>query len=361
VEPSPFPYQGPLEPHEVQGRDDLVADLVGRITTRRVTALLGPRRYGKTSVLRRVAAELAEVTTLWVDLYEVTSLADVAARFDDALGATTGRFAATARRVAATVSINIGVVKVELAGPARSRPDPVLVLRALLDVVVSTATSEPTLLVIDEFSSISRVAGAAGALRTALQPHYRDLGLVFAGSQPSMMRTLFSARPEPFYGQADLVEIEPLATTAIDETVEDGFRSSGRHAGHVAGRIAAFTAGHPQRTMQLADAVWRATPPGATATPQHWVTALDDVRRATNQSFERLYSEFGGGERSVLRAVARTGRIYGTEAELLNLSAGTAAHARQTLIDRGDLAASPDGLMIIDPLFADWLRRRFPI
>ncbi len=122
MDPSPFPYQGPLQPAEVQGRDDLIGDLTERITSRRVTALFGPRRYGRTSVLRRVAADLTEVTTVWVDLYEVTSLADVAVRFDDALGATTGRFAAAARAAAAGGAINLGVVKV--ASPCRHGIDP---------------------------------------------------------------------------------------------------------------------------------------------------------------------------------------------------------------------------------------------
>ncbi|MGQ0521721.1 MAG: hypothetical protein ACT4PX_11305, partial [Actinomycetota bacterium] len=133
---SPFPYQGPLDPAQVQGRDDLLGDLIGRITSRRVTALLGPRRYGKTSVLRRVAADLHEATTVWVDLYEVTSMADVAVRFDDALGATTGGFAEAARAMAAGVSIRLGVVKVELTGPARNRPDPALAFHGLLEVLV---------------------------------------------------------------------------------------------------------------------------------------------------------------------------------------------------------------------------------
>ena len=358
---SPFPYQGPLEPSQVQGRSALVGDLIERITSRRVTALLGPRRYGKTSLLRRVAADLTEVTTVWVDLYEVTSMADVAVRFDDALGSTTGRFAAAARSLAAGVSINLGLVKVELVGPLRNRPDPALTFHGLLDVLVGTATREPTLLVIDEFSSIGRVRGASGALRTALQHHYQELGIVFAGSHPSMMRTLFTARPEPFYGQADLVEIGPLPAAAVEEIVASGFASTGRHAGHVAGRISTFAAGHPQRTMQLADACWRHTATGATADTETWSAALAEVRRTTAEGMERLYSGFERGERDVLRAVARSGSVYGSEADLLDLSAGTATHGRQTLLDTGDLAQSESGLIVVDPFFADWLRQRFPI
>ena len=361
MDDSPFPYQGPLEPAEVRGRDGLLADLTQRVTERRVTALLGPRRYGKTSVLRRLAADLTEVTTVWVDLYEVTSMADVAVRFDDALGATTGRFAAAARAMAAGVAINLGVVKVDLTGPARNRPDPGLTFHGLLDVLVATAEREPTLLVVDEFSSIARVDGAAGALRTAIQHHYRDLGIVFAGSHPSMMRTMFTARPEPFYGQADLVEIGPLDAGAVEAIVGSGFASTRRDAGPLAGLLVAFAAGHPQRTMQLADACWRHTPAGAAAARGTWAAALDDVRRATGEGMERLYSGFERGERSVLRAVARGGSIFGAAADLLDLSNGAATHARRTLLDSGDLTDTPQGLAVVDPVLADWLRRRFPI
>jgi hypothetical protein len=214
VDLSPFPYQGPLAPAQVRGRDGLVEDLVERVTARRVTAVLG-----------RVAAELTEVSTVWVDLYEVTSMADVAVRFDDALGATTGRLAVAARNLAASLSLNLGVVKMELTRrPPRLRPDPALAFHALLDVLVGAAARVPTLLVVDEFSSIGRVAGAAGLLRTALQHHYSDLGIVFAGSHPSMMRTLFSARPEPFYGQADLVEA-PSGLAVVDPVLADWLRT----------------------------------------------------------------------------------------------------------------------------------------
>jgi len=176
-----------------------------------------------------------------------------------------------------------------------------------------------------------------------------------------MMRTLFTARPEPFYGQADLVGIDPLSADAVEAIVGSEFTSTGRDAGHLAGLIMDFTAGHPQRTMQLADACWRHAPPRRTAGTGTWGAAVSDVRRATGESMERLYSRFGRGERSVLRAVARGGSIYGAEADLLALPNGTATHARRTLLDSGDLKESGTGLAVVDPLLADWLRRRFPI
>ena len=360
MEASPFPYQGPLAPSQVKGRDDLLSDLTERVSERRVTALLGPRRYGKTSTLRRLAADLSEVSTVWVDLYEVASMADVAARFDEALASTSGAFGTLARQVAVSLSLNLGVVRVGLIGPARRRPDPALALQGLLEVLVGAARRAPTLLVIDEFSFVARVPGAAGAIRTATQHHYQDLGMIFAGSHPSMMRALFTRRAEPFYGQADLVDIGPLSHGAVEEVVASGFASTGRDAGSLGGRLWSFAHGHPQRTMQLADACWRRTPAGGRG-DDHWAEGLADVQTACDEVMERLYSQFNPGERSVLRSIALAGTIYGAEAVLLDLSKGTATHARDALMDKGELVEADGEVRLVDPLLRDWARRRFPI
>lgn len=361
MDESPFKYQGPLPPAEVHGRDDLLADLVERVTGRRVTALVGPRRYGKTSALRRLAAELAELSTVWVDLYEVTSTADLLFRIDQGLATADHPFAADARSLAASLRINLGVARIEFSRPARDRPDPVARLGALLDVLVTTARRVPTLLVLDEFSSIARVEGAAGALRTALQPHYTDLGIVFAGSMPSMMRQLFSDRVEPFYAQADLVSVEPLSTAAVTEIVHHGFERTGRAAGSLPGWLFDFAAGHPQRTMQLADAAWRHTPPGRAVDSSVWASAVDEVRRMSADPMERLFSHFERSERDVLRIVAAGRAIFGSAADLLDVSRGAARHARDRLLADGDLIEGPSGLAVTDPLLADWIRTALPV
>ncbi|MEX2659383.1 MAG: hypothetical protein WD232_06780 [Acidimicrobiales bacterium] len=363
MEISPFPYQGPLEPDEVRGRDALVEELVQRVTEHRVTALLGPRRYGKTSVLRRVGAELEEggANVVWVDLYEVTSLGDVAVRLDAALAGATGAFAAHAGTIAAGAEVNLGVLRIELRRPPRERPDPLAALHGLLDVLVRAAEATATTVLFDEFSSIGRIEGAAGLLRTYLQHHYRTIGVVFAGSEPSMMRTLFTGEAQPFYGQADLVEIGPLDSADVVALVGEGFEATGRSAGPVGTRVAAFAGGHPQRTMQLADAAWRRTPAGATATIDTWDAALGDVRAATASGLERLYSGFVAGEKAVLRLVASGTGLFGGTADVLGVPVGTAQHARDRLVERGDLAGSGAAVTIVDPVFADWINHRFPL
>ena len=360
---SPFPYYGPLEPEQVGGREELIADLTARVTEHRVTALLGPRRYGKTSVLRRVAADVgaAGVGVVWVDFYEVASMADVAIRLDDALSETRGSFRERLSRIAGSLTLNLGVARVEFRAPAQQRPDALMTVHALLDVLTRAARDAPTLVVFDEFSSIAHVEHGAGVLRTHLQHHFQAIGLVFAGSEPSMMRLLFADRAQPFYSQADLVEIGPLSDAEVVAIVNDGFASTGRRAGPVPERIVTFARGHPQRSMQLADTVWRRVDTGEEATLATWADALDDVRQSTAAGLERLYSSLREGEKAVLRILASGGSVFGVQAALLDLAHGTAQHARRSLIDRGHLERVEDGYRLVDPLFADWIARRFPL
>jgi MoxR-like ATPase len=162
IDGTPFPHQGPLAPDRVGGRDGLIADLVERVTARRMTALLGPRRFGKTSVLGAVAARLDDAGTSVVrlDLYETRSSADLVVRLDRALAASRGRVGSRLGSLALRISVNLGVLQVEFARPPAQRPDADASLDLLLDLLVEAASDEPTLLVVDEFTGIDGVAGA---------------------------------------------------------------------------------------------------------------------------------------------------------------------------------------------------------
>lgn len=359
MEISPFPHQGPLPPDEVRGRDALCDDLVERVTARRVTALLGPRRYGKTSVLGRVGATVAGAgaSVIWLDLYETRSAADLVVRLDQALSGTGGRMRKRLASIAASSSINLGILKVEFARPPAQRPDADASLHLLLDVLVEAASGEPTVLIVDEFTGITGVPGAAGLLRTKLQHHVREIGVLFAGSQPSAMAAMFTDQAMPFYAQADIVEIAPFTVSELIEIVDEGFERSNRRPGRLGGLIHQATAGHPYRSMQLADAAWRRTTRRGSG-DSAWADALAEVRATTAPGHEVLFSTYAGSEQVVLRAVAGNRPLFGGTLELFNVSSGAVAAARDRLIADGTLSRD---LQIIDPLMGDWIRHTLPL
>lgn len=363
VSGSPFPYHGPLEPEQVSGRESLALDIAQRVSDRRLTALVGPRRYGKTSLLKRVAADLEAVgpQPVWIDLYQMASMADLAVAVDRGLSGVVGSARRVLDSIAASVSLSIGVVSIELTRSPRRRTDPVLALRSMLDVLARAAGRHDMFVVFDEFSGIAGVEGGAGVLRTELQHHYQSLGIVFAGSEPSTMRTLFGEQSQPFFAQADLVEIGPLADEAVLRIIEEGFARTGRGAGDAASRVVGLAGGHPQRAMQLADAVWRLVEPGASADRRVWEAALAEVRNRADAASERIFELLPAGQRRTLRAVATSDSIYGRAAGLLDLAPATARDAAAALVGKGILHRRGERVGIVDPLLADWLRRRFPL
>jgi uncharacterized protein len=165
----------------------------------------------------------------------------------------------------------------------------------------------------------------------------------------------------PFYAQADLVTILPFGLGAVIDIVDEGFASTGRDAGRLGATIHGFTGGHPHRTMQLADAAWRAAEPGKPYGDHVWEAALAAVRANTDLANETVYSGFGTSEKTVLRLLASGESLFGAASDLLGLSAGSAQNAREKLLASGDITESGSNLVVVDPLFADWVRRRLPV
>lgn len=361
MEMSPFKYHGPLAPEEVHGRAALLTDLTERVTEHRVTALLGPRRFGKTSVLRRLAHDLTEVSTVAVDLFGVQTHADIALRLAAAMQEAVPEVRDPAYELSVAAGIDLGGIRAQLQLSPRRRPDTRLMYAELVRMLVAVGQRTPLLVVFDEFQSIAAVKGATAVLRTELQHHYDRISLLFAGSAPSAMRDIFSRHDQPFFNQADLVTIAPLDAASVHTIVTGGFRSTGRDPGGVASLIFTLTAGHPQRMMRAADEVWRHTGPGEVADAR-WGAALTSLREAESATLAATYAELAGDEKKVLRVYANGGAIFGSAAERLELSAGGADHARQRLLADGKLRTDGSGEVVVtDPLLADWLRQTLPL
>ena len=71
------------------------------------------------------------------------------------------------------------------------------------------------------------------------------------------------------------------------------------------------------------------------ATDAAWAQGLGQVRRQSADPMERLYSRYNATERRALRALAVSGSLFGTEAELLDLPKSSAQNARRVLLDSG--------------------------
>lgn len=303
-----------------------------------------------------------------VDLFGLSSTFDFAVRLERAMGSLGGRHARMiADRLAGSelgLSLAPGVgIKARLG--ARNAPDPIQALHELLGTLVEAASKHGGgVLFLDEFQDLARIDRLDAVLRSHLQ-HARGVAVLLAGSQPSMMRSLFTDRGRAFYAQAELFELGPLHPAAARAVVVDGFDATDRDATAVADRIVAMAAGHPQRLMLLADRVWGVTPEGTTVDDAAFASGLDAARAATAPEFEAVWRRIPESARDVLRSVVRFGSPGARAGErFLELTAGAAATAARALVDDAVLSRSGDSgrpvWRFVDPFFADWVDRTLP-
>ena len=359
---NPFRYSGPVGSADLIGRDAETEQLQRTAEEGNNSRLVAPRRYGKTSLLRRLTQEvrLDGWEAVYVDFFGVATLSDVAARIDRAyardLSRPVARWYDGLRRTLAGVQVGAGPVRagVTLAAGTSVLQDHLDLPRRLHD-----KHGRRVLVVFDEFQGVLTAASDVDAvIRAEIQHHTDVASYVFSGSHVGMMRELFGNRRRAFYAQARELTLPALSDEATAEFLTRRFDETRRDVGAALAPLLRVAAGHPQRTILLAHALWDQTGPGATrlmkpTSPLPWRARSTELL----SEFQGLWSGLAAGQRRVLVQVAEDAAgLYAAGSRSRGGSVGSAVAA---LVDRGEVtpdAAARTGHRIVDPLLAQWLR-----
>jgi hypothetical protein len=364
---SPFIYEEPVASIDLVDRGAELAQLRDRAGDARNSRLEGPRRYGKTSLLRAALAAAAAdgAVAIEVNFLGCVTAADAAERIERAYGAQLDGplrrwFAGVVRTLRPTLSAAPGGVGVK----ARPEPGtPGLLDRLALPRRIHERTGRQCVIAFDEFQELLRIDPALpGTFRSELETHGRAAGYVFSGSHPGLMRELFADRRHAFFAQAAPVELGPLPPDALADFIAGRFDAGRREPGEALGPLLDAAEGHPQRAMLLAHHLYVRTAREHPADVETWAAALDGARREAAGELEVLWSASTALERRVLKVVAhRTVALRGREAaERFGLAkSGSTGTALDRLVRDGLLvadAATRSGWRVVDPFLARWLR-----
>ncbi|MBN1529292.1 MAG: ATP-binding protein [Thermoleophilaceae bacterium] len=356
---NPFVYSHPVPPADLVDREEETAALVGLAEGGHAARLSAPRRYGKTSLLRKVKedAEHAGMACVYVDLTRVVSLADVADVIEESyrrsLQGPLRRAAVLAIRSVSNVAVRPGGVGVELSGGA-AKDAAARRLRQVLDLPlrVHGATGTRTLVIFDEFQELLRAGeDLDGLLRSRIQHHTTEASYLYAGSHPGLMQQLFATEERPLFGQARPIALTPLRDEDLGAFVAERFEATGRDAGEALERLLDVAGGHPQRAMMLAHHTWERTEPGGTADAAIFAAALGVAQAEARDALQALWDRLPHSERVVLSTVA-AGRppLNARALELAEVGKTTARVARDRLIAAGVLADRDGAIAFTDPL-----------
>jgi uncharacterized protein len=366
MELNPFVFNKPLEPDQLIDRDEEAKRLLALAEGGHASRLSAPRRYGKTSLLRRVGrdAELAGLNYLEVDFYGALSVTDVVGRMEEAYGRlrTPLRRAALAAIDTLRPKLSIGAGPLRVEAQALPREQANRVLGGLLDLPLALfeRNGTRTLVAFDEFQELLSIGeGIDGLFRSHIQRHGDAASYIYAGSQPGLMHQLFGLHERPFFGQARVFRLGPLADADLIEYIGERFEQTGREVMSVLPALLNRARGHPQRAMLLAHHLWERTLRGGEATPEIWTEALDSVFEEHGEALEAVWDALGSNEQTVLAALSLSGESLFNKRTLnrFNLSKGAAQHARDKLAHVGHLHQMDGHWQLVDPLLAEWIAR----
>jgi hypothetical protein len=377
--PNPFEYGRELGPGELADREPEVGEVRDALLTGAKHFLIGPRRYGKTSV-HNVGAHAARdrggiVLRHNVEAYQ--SLDDLlAALLADAVRLMTGpveRVAGGLERVFRSLrpqvtyspveqSWNVGL-GIEAGRPATPRL--VEVLNGLERLAAKAG--RPVGLVLDEVQHLV-VEGeeAERQIRAAVQAH-RRMGYVFAGSDTRLLTAMTSDPARPFYRLGEVRMLEEIPRPAFLSFLRAGFATlPARITDDALMAILEGAEDVPYNVQLLAHHCWnvlRDRGRGAVFS----AAEVDVVHGATARRLDPIYSQLWLGltasQRRALQAVVREGSeglFRQTTSKRYGLTATSMQKAIEALVEKRvcwrQLRAGSSRLRLEDPLLARWVR-----
>lgn len=364
---NPFIYSHPLSPEDIINRDDETQELLQNVVGGHFVRLFAPRKYGKTSLLKRALrdGEAQEgLIPILVDLYRVSSIADVTVRFERAYskhlkGAIRAKVEEFLQKTG--IGLSLGAYGISAKLQLDPKVDPLPALHALLDLPLrlEEGGGYRAFIALDEFQDVDKVPDLDGLIRSHIQYQGEVASYVFAGSEPGLMKQLFENKDRPLYGSAVPMRLQRLANEDIAAYVAERFGQSDRGIGDTLNPLLDSAQGHPQRAMLLAHRLWAEVAKGETATLDHWRAAHAAALAELNPEFDAQWRGFDTSEQKTMRAViAGGGSPYKADVRRrLELTKDMVRKALPRLNATAEIEAIDGKHIVVDPLFAEWIER----
>lgn len=334
--------------------------------------LYSPRRYGKTSLVRRVQSGLSKkkVITIYVDLFGVTTIDEIAKRTARSVYLVTQKDKPLFKKVVTLFKTFRPVLKPTETGdsftvtvePATSSLTGIDLLEATMTDLgmFIQATPSGVNIAFDEFQEITELNSLEieGVLRSHIQT--QKASYFFVGSRRRVLLDMFNLRNRPFFQSSILYKLSRLPYEDLVRFIVECFNKSGKRCSkEIAEKISKKAFQHPYYAQKLSFYVFEIS--GKTIESADVSDAYDKVIEDERYFFEASTQGLTIRQVSLLKALADDSSQPVYSSEFLSkhrLSQGLVQKALPKLSNL-DLIEKNDqnGWEIVDPVFREWLKR----
>jgi uncharacterized protein len=373
---NPFRYGALALDDAFTDREAEIRELVSDIENGQDVVVFAPRRYGKSSLVWRVAQEVVErrVLVAQVNLMTTPTKEKLAEKLAETIHEDVASVLFRARerlrvfaglRITPVVTVDPETGKLGFSFAGSWAPGDVdTTLERLLELPGQLAAERgrKVALVFDEFQEIVDIDPNLPKLMRSVFETQPEVAHVYLGSKRHMMERIFSDENEPFWRSAKRMELDVIAPPLFRGYVERQFGKTRRTIEPaVVDRVLAATHGHPYATQELCYFLWEETPERQTANAERYDAASTKLLRSEHAHFGLIWDKAAKAQRLVLQALAaEPGRPLSRDYRRRHGLPGASSvqRALEALVKEELVArAGPGDYRIAEPFLAEWLQR----
>lgn len=369
---NPFVTNGYVAPEYFCDRETETEDITTLLLNGNNIALISPRRYGKTDLIRHCFSQ-PEVTkryyTFIVDIYATRSLRDLVNKLGKAiLDALKPRgrkvwekFVNAISSLQAGISYDIGGVPSwniglgDIINPATSLDEIFHYLQH---------ADRPCLVAIDEFQQIGKYPEDTieATLRTYVQ-YCSNARFVFSGSQRHLMGSIFTSPSRPFYQSVTIINLSPIPQEKYKEFAVRLFREHHKTLQpEVVDVLYDRFCGGTFYLQKVMNILFLRTPEGGTCGVDMIESSINYIVNFTADTYAELLYQLPDKQKQVLIAINRDGQARNVVSGAFSkrhglVSPSSVRSALAGLLDKDFITKERDYYQVYDFFFSIWLAR----
>lgn len=340
------------------------------------TVLISPRRWGKTSLVRKAChlAQSDQLKVVYIDIFSCRSDKDFYDAFASAILKQTStkleEWVENAKLFLARITPKISI-----------GPDPMSDFSISIDINPKSSDIDEILqlpekiaqkkgcnivVCIDEFQQIAEFKDSQTfqkRLRSVWQLQ-KSVSYCLFGSKKHLMNELFEKKSYPFYKFGDAIYLSKISTKDWVEYICRRFEATGKQISEeLAEKICQRVDNHSSYVQQLAWLVWIHT--DRIATEQDFEAAYQDIIDQNTPLFEKQTENLTTYQMNFLRAVIDGIKSEFTRQETLQKyelgSSANVSIVKRALVKKELIEIEKRNVVIPDPIMLVWLKREIGI
>src|SRR5215469_508210 len=378
---NPFEFGGELKAASLIDREQELDLVIRTIENGGKLFLIGPRRYGKTSILAAAEEKLADsgVVVLRYDAEVYESLGRLAeallAGAAKHLTPTLEKAGEAVKRLGAKLKPQVDYdladqsISITFGASGKSTAPTLPLLTDVLNIIdrMAAGAQRRAAVILHEFQQIVEEGGATAErqIRGTVQRHHHT-AYVFAGSKTRLLADMTNDPARAFWKLGSRLFLGPIPREAWREFLEHGFTGSAFKIQATAmERLLDLAEDVPFNIQQLANSCWellRASG-GGTLTPDRVDEALVSLVTRENPSYTQLWNSLTKQQKIALKAVIEQAGASLRSAAVLSRYglASSTMHKTLKALDARGVVREEEAIGTIryrleDPFFAPWLR-----